>query len=136
LFLLEWNTEEMIPYAWASEHGNPLISPTGKDLWTLNRDVYVEVFPDDWGNDPELFVEISVWAVNPSREAICNVDTSVEFIQSATLGLIDINYQIWTIFFNIFSVVVILLTVFGLPYLLFKLIMWIIGEVKNARKLF
>jgi hypothetical protein len=138
LFRLTWDTEGMIAFAYPSVEGNPLVSPTGKDLYTLNRDCYFEVFPDDW-NDSNADIKVSVWNVNPSRTVLCNIDPAVASIESSTLGIIDINFQIWIILFDLFSVVVILLAIFGIPILLIKLVRWIFDEVKKmmgGRKVF
>lgn len=130
LFRLTWDTEGMIAFAYPSVEGNPLTSPTGKDLYTLNRDCYFQVYPEDW-NDVNADIKVSVWNVNPSRTVLCNIDPAVASIESSTLGIIDINFQIWTILFDLFSVVVILVAIFGIPILLIKLVRWILDEVKK-----
>jgi hypothetical protein len=131
LFRLTINTESMIMIA------EKEVSPTGRELWSLQRDCYVEVFPDFLPVGE--FVKISFWNVNPSREVICSIDPAVSYLQETTIGLISINYQIWQILFDLFSIVMILLAVFGLPILLFKLVRWIIDELKRGvggRKVF
>jgi hypothetical protein len=138
LFRLTWDTEGMIAFAYPSVEGNPLTSPTGRDLFTLNRDCYFEVFPDDW-NDPNADIKVSVWNVNPSRQALCNLDPAVTSLQETTVGLISINYQIWQILFDLFSITIIIVAIFGLPILMFKMVHWIIEEIKKVtggRKIF
>jgi hypothetical protein len=131
IFRLTINTESMIRVAEQD------VSPTGRELWTLQRDCYVQVYPDYL--PPTEFVKVSFWNVNPSREVICSIDPAVSYLQETTIGLISINYQIWQILFDLFSIVMILLAVFGLPILLFKLVRWIIDELKRGvggRKVF
>ena len=124
LFRLTYDTEEMHEYATAD-----YTSPTGRDLYTLQRICYFQVYPDEFPSGDVVYV--SVWNVNPSRNAICSIDPAVSSIESSTLGIIDMNFQIWTILFDLFSVAVILLAIFGIPVLLIKLVRWIFDEVKK-----
>jgi hypothetical protein len=79
---------------------------------------------------------MSVWAQNPSKAAICSIDSSVQYIQSAATAIIDINLQIWQMLFQIFSIIVILGAIFGIPLLVFKLIKWLMDELKGKKKVF
>jgi len=128
VFRLSWDTEEMIPFATGS------YSPTGKPLYGLNRDCIFGV--DDSSYDAGDWVTMSVWAQNPSKNAICSVDSSVQYIQSAVTAIIDINLQIWQMLFQIFSIIVILGAIFGIPLLVFKLIKWLMDELKGKKKVF
>jgi hypothetical protein len=133
------NDQSATPYAIPSVSGNSLSSPTGRDLYVKSSDCRFEVYPVDWGYDSDLSVYVSVWNENPDRNAVCNIDPAVASIQSTTLGIVDINFQIWSMLFNIFSIVVILLAIFGIPILLIKLIRWIFDEAKKMtgkRKVF
>jgi len=128
LFRLTWNVEEWIPQC---ELPN---CPTGQELFALQGNCYIAM---DGTNTTDIdFVDVHFWAQNPSTEATCGTDSSVEYLQSAVLGLIEINYSIWTIFYDLFSIIIIILAIFGIPLLVFKVIMWIIDEVKGKKKLF
>lgn len=106
-------------------------SPIGRDLTTVHTNCGFAVNPDDWGNSTQ-WVRVSVWNVNPSREQLCNVDPAVQSIQESTLGIIDINYQVWVIFFDVFQIVVMLVALFGIPILLIRMVRWIVDEVKKS----
>jgi hypothetical protein len=124
VYKLAWDTETMIPYA------SPPFSPTGRDLYVLNRDCFVAVD----GLAGTEYLKVSFWAQNPDKQAICGTDSAVEYLQSATTTLIDINMQIWQMLFQIFSIVIILGAIFGIPLLVFKLVKWMIDEVKGGKK--
>lgn len=126
IFRLTWNTEGMIQLA------DTPYSPTGKPLFGLQRDCSFNVNDSSFVSGD--FASIYVWAQNPDKASMCNVDSSVQFLQSAVTTIVDINVQIWQILFQIFSIVIILLAIFGIPLLLFKIVRWIIEEVKGKNK--
>jgi len=139
LFYVDTSDVHGVSIATPSYNGNPLTSPTGHDLVVRSVHCGFQVYPDDWNNSADISVRVSVWNVNPSRQDVCNIDPTVTSIQESALGIVNINYQIWTIMFDIFSVVVILVSVFGIPILLIKLVRWIFDEIKKmlgGRKVF
>lgn len=132
LFKLTWDTEEMIPVA---DMLSPVYdSPTGLPLYIKQRDCVFGV--DDASFVLGDWATMKVWAQNPEKNAVCGVDEAVVYLQTATVTIVDINLQVWQILFQIFSIVVILLAIFGIPLLLFKLMRWLIEEVRGKKKLF
>lgn len=132
LFRLTYDTEQSVPVA--DMAGGVYTSPTGRLLYikravcnlAVDNSSYVV---GDW-------VEMNFWAENPSTDTQCGRDEAVTYLQTATVTIVDINLQIWQIMFQIFSIVIIMLAIFGLPLLLFKLVRWLLDEVKGRRKLF
>jgi hypothetical protein len=127
LFALTFDTEEMNIYAEREK------SPTGKDLWILQRICNIEVYPDQIPAGE--VVEVSVWNVNPSKAAMCGSDPAVQFIQSSVAGIVNINIQVWEIAFQIFTIVVIIGSIFGLPLFVLKLIRWTMSELKGKKRI-
>ena len=126
LWYLDWDTEEMLQYA------EQIVSPTGKDLYGLSRDCYLEI--DGSTLPASSYAKVSVWAESPSREAVCETDESIDFIKSATLGIIDINYQIWSMAFNVLVIVIILLAFFGIPIILIRVVRKLIDELSGKKR--
>lgn len=130
LFNIKSEGSHQTYYALPSSSGVSLSSPTGVDLLSNYNDCYFAVYPEDW-NNPNMYVEFSVWNVNPSRQELCNVDPTVASLQSTTMGIVNINYSIWSIMFDLFQVVIVLVAIFGIPILLIKMVRWVFSEVKK-----
>lgn len=139
LFNIDMSDSSFKYYAIPSVSGNTLTSPTGRDLTVKEADCHFQVYPDDWGNNTNRSIRFSVWNVNPDRNALCSIDPAVTTVQESTLGIVNINYQVWTIAFQFFEIVVILVGIFGIPILLIRLIRKVVDEVKDMlgkRKVF
>lgn len=141
IFRLTYDTEGLSPVVVQDNTFPPVdatrFSPTGKPLYAVNSPCQFSV--DDASLLPADTLDVYVWNVNPSRESLCNIDPAVSSLQETTVGLISINYQIWQILFDLFSIVIIIVAIFGLPILMFKMVHWIIEEIKKVtggRKIF
>lgn len=132
LFKLTWDTEVSIPVADSSN--GMFDTPTGLPLYIKQRDCVFNADSNDFaGGD---WVTMYVWAQNPDKNAVCGVDASVQYLQTATVTIVDINLQIWQIMFQLFSIVVIIGAIFGIPLFLIKMIRFMIEEIRGKRKLF
>jgi len=128
LWRLSWDTEENLPLAYEG------FSPTGEDLYAKTRDCYFAVENNTLPSG--TFLNFFVWAENPDLSAQCGEDEAQEFIISATLGIIDMNYQIWLMVYNLFIIAIILLAVFGIPIALIRLVRKLLDELEGKKKVF
>lgn len=128
LWRLAWNVEQNIPLASAD------YSPTGQDLYTKQTICSFAVANNSLpsGN----FLTFRIWAENPDLSAQCGEDDAQAFIISATLGIIDMNYQVWLMIYNLFIIAIILIAVFGIPIALIRLVRKLLDELEGKKKVF